>query len=172
MIKVKATNLDKALRRIKTTQNKTLTMTSRIMLFTQKLAEIGVGEASIRFQQAQYDGTNDVIVEFDREAYNKVTVIAKGKATLFIEFGTGIHYPDDHPLASRHGMKRGEYGKKQGKKEKWVYYGEAGTNGTVLRTSDRGDVVRTRGNPASRSMYLASKEIRDNITKIAKEVFA
>ena len=49
---------------------------------------------------------------------NKIAVVAVGSATLFIEFGTGVKYPDNHPEAAEHGMIRGGYGYRLGRLEK------------------------------------------------------
>ena len=54
--------------------------------FTQKLADIGLDYATMSFQRAEYDGTNDVTVSIDAQKPNLVRVVASGKAVLFIEF--------------------------------------------------------------------------------------
>lgn len=171
MVNIEAKNLDKAVKNILQQQTMLKNINRYIEKFTQKLADIGLDYATMSFQRAEYDGTNDVTVSIDVQKPNLVRVVASGKAVLFIEFGTGIYYPDDHPKAKELNMIRGEYGKKQGRKESWVYVGEEGTNGTVIRRGPNGNAVRTRGNPASRSMYLTADEVRDNIQKIAEEVF-
>jgi hypothetical protein len=98
-----------------------------------------------------------------------IAVQASGKAILFIEFGTGVFNPGVHPQANEFGMIRGEYGKGHGKQESWIYVGEPGTNGEVIDSGR--SVVRTRGNNASRSMYDAAEIMRNEIQRIAKEVF-
>lgn len=98
--------------------------------------------------------------------------MAVGKAVLFIEFGTGVTYPDDHPEAGELGMKRGEYGQGHGKQQSWGYYGEPGTNGVLKEKKNGGFVVITHGNPANMPMYETVKELQDRLTEIAKEVFS
>lgn len=171
MVNIEAKNLDKAVKNILQQQSMLKNINRYIEKFTQKLADIGLDYATMSFQRAEYDGTNDVTVSIDAKKPNLIRVVASGKAVLFIEFGTGINYPDDHPKAEELKMIRGEYGQKKGQNESWVYVGEAGTNGNVLRNSPKGDVVRTKGNRASRSMYLTADEVRNNIQKIAEEVF-
>ena len=92
--------------------------------------------------------------------------------TLFIEFGTGVTYPDDHPEAEELGMKRGEYGQGHGKQHSWGYYGDPGTNGVLKEKKNGGFVVITHGNPANMPMYETVKELQDRLTEIAKEVFS
>ena len=87
--------------------------------------------ASVKFSQAVYDGTNDVSVTVEPRGNNVRAVVATGGATLFIEFGAGVTYPDDHPEAEELGMKRGAYGQGHGKQHSWGYYGDPGTNGVL-----------------------------------------
>ena len=47
-----------------------------------------VGEASVRFTTAMYDGTNDVQVRVD-PIDGGYAIVAKGEVVCFIEFGTG-----------------------------------------------------------------------------------
>ncbi|MBP3370845.1 MAG: hypothetical protein J6L85_08840 [Clostridia bacterium] len=170
--KYEVKGFDIALKHLKETVNMASNINSYIEEFTRRLGDIGLQYATLSFQRAQYDGTNDVTVSIEQSRPNVLKIVARGKAVLFIEFGTGIFYPDDHPKAKELNMVRGEYGQKKGQNESWVYVGEAGTHGKVLRYSDSGkQAVRTHGNPASRSMYLTAEEVRNNIQKIAEEVF-
>ena len=91
---------------------------------------------------------------------------------LFIEFGTGVIYPDDHPEAAEHGMTRGSYGKGRGKQKAWGYYGDSGTNGEVKINKKGREVVITHGNPANMPMYETAKELEERLGELAKEVFS
>lgn len=144
----------------------------RAIVFADRLAQEGMEIASIKFSQAVYDGTNDVSVTVEPRGNNVRAVVATGGATLFIEFGTGVTYPDDHPEAEELGMKRGEYGQGHGKQHSWGYYGEPGTNGVLKEKKNGGFVVITHGNPANMPMYETVKELQDRLTEIAKEVFS
>ena len=128
--------------------------------------------ASVKFSQAVYDGTNDVSVTVELRGNNVRAVVATGGATLFIEFGTGVTYPDNHPEARDRNMKRGEYGQGHGKQQSWGYYGEPGTNGVLKEKKNGGIVVITHGNPANMPMYETKKELQFQLTQIAKEVFS
>lgn len=137
--------------------------------FLESLAEIGITCADIKFQNAVYDGTNDVIVDSSAEWIdeNTIAVHASGESILFIEFGTGVYNPGVHPKADELGMIRGEYGKKKGQNKAWVYYGEPGTNGEDLGNGK----VKTHGNDANRCMWDSAENMRQQIANIVKEVF-
>lgn len=136
-----------------------------------RLVEEGYQIASAKFAQAVYDGTNDVSVSTENRGANTRAVVAVGSSVLFIEFGTGVVYPDDHPEADDLGMKRGEYGKGHGKQTSWGYYGEPGTNGELREKKNGSVVVITRGNPANMAMYETVKELEMHLRDLAKEVF-
>ena len=144
----------------------------RAIVFADRLAQEGMEIASVKFSQAVYDGTNDVSVTVEPRGNNVRAVVATGGATLFIEFGTGVTYPDNHPEAEELGMKRGEYDQGHGKQHSWGYYGDPGTNGVLKEKKNGGFVVITHGNPANMPMYETVKELQDRLTEIAKEVFS
>ena len=135
----------------------------------EKLAMIGVQEASVRFTTALYDGVNDVTVSLDSTGKG-YSIIADGNAVAFIEFGTGVYhntsepYPNPRPEGI---VGIGEYGQGKGKRRAWFYKGEPGTNGEVQKNG----VVKTRGSPANMPMWYASEEMRRSILQIAGEVF-
>lgn len=156
--------LKKSLKEYKAWQEK------RVRLFLERLGELGVEIASVKFTTAVYDGANDVNVQIEERGENAIAVVATGNATLFIEFGTGIVYADNHPEAQEHGMTRGSYGAGKGKQNAWGYYGEAGTNGKEVVKSDGRTVVITHGNPANMSMYETAKELEARFKAIAEEV--
>ena len=136
----------------------------------ERLTQEGYEVASAGFASAEYDGTNDVTVSVEDRGKIKA-VVAVGGTVLFIEFGTGVTYPDNHPEARDLGMERGEYGQGRGKQPTWGYYGEPGTNGTVVGERAKGTLVLTHGNPANMPMYNAVKELELRLGEIVKEVF-
>jgi len=141
--------------------------------YMTQLVDLGAEQAAQNFKTAQYDGANDVYVSSSVGKRRKKTVgeiEAFGKATLFIEFGTGITYGSDHPEAHKFGFRPGSYGP-NGLKPTWGYYGEGGTNGAYQKTTARGDLYTTHGNPANRCMYEAGKTVEKLAPKIAREVF-
>ncbi|MFA6851497.1 MAG: hypothetical protein WCS30_14235 [Selenomonadaceae bacterium] len=129
-------------------------------LLCEKLAMIGAQEASIRFSSAMYDGKNDVSVTVSQTA-NGFSIVASGEAVAFIEFGSGVYYngSEPYPEARPTGIVGiGEYGKGYGKRKAWGY-----------RENEK--VVITHGNPAAMPMWYATKEMEQNVLRIAKEVF-
>lgn len=147
-------------------------LTDKTKEFLKALADEGVKIASAKFGQAVYDGTNDVTCQMEDRGENKVAVMAIGSATLFIEFGTGVRYPDNHPEAAENGMVRGAYGYKLGRLEKgWRYTGEPGSNGEVITEGKHAGEIHTYGNPANMSMYLTVRELQDKFEEIARRVY-
>ena len=127
----------------------------------EKLARIGVQEASVRFTTAMYDGVNDssVTLEPIKDGY---CIKAEGRAVAFIEFGAGVYhnpgepYPNPRPAGI---VGIGEYGKGYGKRLAWGFRDESG------------ELVITHGTPAAMPMWYASEEMRSAILKTFKEVF-
>lgn len=135
----------------------------------RELAKLGYDITSFNFTWAAYDGTNDVSCHIEERGENMSAVVAVGEAVLFIEFGTGITFPDNHPEAAEHGMIRGGYGKHQGSNpDGWRYRGDPGTYGV----EEKNGKVHTYGNPANMSMYLAIQDIERDFAEIARRVFA
>ena len=146
----------------------------KVRTLMERLAEIGIEEATVRFANAIYDGTNDVEVTKTPVwiGKNKLAVSATGKSVAFIEFGTGVHYAaESHPQAGDFGFTRGGYGYHLGKLDSWRYSGDPGTNGEVITEGKHRGEVLTHGNPANRALYDSAKEMREQITKIVEEVF-
>lgn len=61
--------------------------------FVRRLAEIGVRVAQSGFSTADYDGVNDVSVSMEKTSAG-YAVVASGETVGFIEFGTGVKYPE------------------------------------------------------------------------------
>lgn len=141
----------------------------------KKLADTGAEKAQERFSGALYAGKNDVFVRTEETGENKRAVVADSNqedpVELFIEFGTGVVWDDNHPEAAQHGMIRGEYGYKLGRHEKWRYKGDPGNLGTVIEEGKHKGEVVTSGNPAAKAMYHSRKTVEEEFTDIAKEVF-
>lgn len=139
-----------------------------------RLAQEGVYVASMKFSQAQYDGTNDAVVFYSSgDKYGTAKVNANGNSVLFIEFGTGVYYADSHPEATQNGMIRGQYGNGHGGNELgWVYEGDPGTYGQPVTVNGvETGRVHTFGNPANMPMYLTVRELESKFADLAKEVF-
>jgi hypothetical protein len=129
--------------------------------FLEKLAYVGLKEASVRFTTAMYDGVNDSSVSMEPTAEG-YCIKAEGKAVAFIEFGAGVYhnpgepYPNPRPEGI---VGIGEYGKGYGKRQAWGF------------RNDSGELVITHGTPAAMPLWYASEEMRSEVVKIFKEVF-
>ena len=161
--------IDTLLREI---ESYTVWLKERSQVLLDRLAQAGFDVASARFAKAAYDGTNDASVSLETRSEGVRAVVAVGASVLFIEFGTGVTYPDNHPQAAELGMKRGEYGQGHGKQSSWGYYGDPGTNGVVKMKKDGSTVVITHGNPANMPMYETVKELEAMLPELVKEVFS
>ena len=126
-----------------------------------RLAMLGATVASIKFSRAIYNGSNDVSVRVD-DTGSVAVIYAEGESVAFIEFGSGIKYGYGHPQAGEFGFgpgtwSDGDEGKGHWDNEHGWWFGSG---------------QHTYGNPPAMAMYSAVKEITENVTKIAKEVFS
>ena len=156
-------NLDKTIKALTEKQNYIAHTYTESLL--RVLGNEAAETANNNFNSAQYDGNNTVhcSCRLYKKKNLKAKVTAYGAPVLFIEFGTGVTYPDDHPMMATMGYTRGTYGKGLGSNSEWIYHGVAGTNGRVIgRDGDGNDIVATKGNPANRCMYNAWKQVQIN----------
>ena len=124
--------------------------------FVRRLAEIGVSVAETGFAPADYDGENDVRVRLVKTS-NGYSVEAFGESVGFIEFGTGVKYPEwDSTNMEYTPPKHGTYGKGQGANPKGWFYGHR---------------QHTYGNQPAEAMRTARDEMVDRVIKIAREVW-
>lgn len=127
----------------------------------QRLAMIGMDEASIRFGTAMYpDHNSEVTIEPTDKGWK---IIASGEDVCFIEFGAGVYYNGSEPYPEPRPpgvVGIGEYGQGKGKQDAWGYY------------DDNGELVITHGTPAAMPMYHASRVMEQELLRIAREVFA
>ena len=173
VIKLKLTSrgIDKAIKELEEWQK---WIEEKTKDFLYELSKEGIQIMSAKFSEAIYDGSNVVTCEIEERGENKVALLAIGTMVLFIEFGTGVKYPDDHPEAHTdgHEMNRGEYGKGKGANPNgWRYVGEAGTQGELSPNARKKSVMHTYGNPANMCMYNTKKELAERFEEIARRVF-
>lgn len=123
-----------------------------------RLAMVGASVASIQFARAIYNGTNDVTVRVDNTG-SVAVIYAEGSAVAFIEFGSGAKYGYGHPEAAKFGTGPGTYpsGKGHWDNPKGWWYGHG---------------QHSYGNPPAMAMYQAREQIVEQVTQIAREVFA
>lgn len=166
-IELSKESCDKALKELQKYQK---TVQAKLEEICKRVAEFGQIRAEIYFSQALYDGIPDTRLSVDK-IDNGYALKASGTTVLFLEFGTGVHYPDDHPKAGELGIKHGTYGKGLGQNDYWFYTGQPGNAGGELAYGHSNSTI-THGNPANMPMYKSSKDMREQIRKIAVEVFS
>jgi hypothetical protein len=147
-------SIEKVIRELERYENWIVEKTN---LLTEKLAVLGGMEATVRFSQAEYTGTNDAQVTVE-PITNGWKITARGGSVFFIEFGAGVYYngTEPYPEPRPSGVVGiGEYGKGHGKQDCWWY----------------GDSQYTHGTPAAMPMYHATRAMEREINRIAAEVF-
>ena len=129
-------------------------------LFVKRLAEIGVSVASTGFEVADYDGVKDVEVSMTQRG-TRAVVKAYGETVGFIEFGTGIRYPEwDNSGMDYAPPKHGTYGKGLGANPKGWFF-----------TPGAGASQHTYGNPPAEAMRTARDVMVERVVQIAREVW-
>ena len=129
-------------------------------LFVKRLAEIGVSVATTGFATADYDGIKDVQVSMTQSGTSAV-VIAYGETVGFIEFGTGVKFPEwDSTGMEYTPPKHGTYGKGHGARPKGWYFKQG-----------EGAVQHTYGNQPAEAMRTARDVMIERVTQIAREVW-
>ncbi len=127
--------------------------------FVRRLKEIGVSVASTGFALADYDGENDVRVT-ETQNGNRALVIAYGATVGFIEFGTGIKFPDYNSSGMSYTPPpHGSYGQGKGANPKGWWFGQ-GSGGR-----------HTYGNPPAEAMRTARDAMVEQVAQIAREVW-
>lgn len=127
--------------------------------FVRRIAELGVSVASTGFATADYDGVNDVQVTMTHSG-DKAVVTAFGEAVGFIEFGTGVRYPEwDASGMEYTPPKHGTYGQGRGKSPHGWFFKQ----GEALR--------HTYGNQPAEAMRTARDTMVERVIQIAREVW-
>ena len=128
--------------------------------FIRRLKELGVSVATVGFASADYDGLNDVLIA-ETQSGNRAAVIAYGETVGFIEFGTGVKYPEwDGSNTDYTPPKHGTYGKGKGANPKGWWF-----------STSPGSSRHTYGNPPAEAMLTARNTMIEQVVQIAKEVW-
>lgn len=130
--------------------------------------EVAYGVMSGHVYSGETIGSLEVVQEAD-----KYILRAASKALLFFEFGAGATYGYGHPMDGDFNMGPGTYPDGKG------HWNDP--NGWWFPTDDPQLIKKydskgqgwghSYGNQPHMPFYLADREIRDNILKVAKEVF-
>ena len=128
--------------------------------FVRRLAEIGLSVARTGFQLADYDGEKDVVVSMNQTG-TQATIVASGQTVGFIEFGTGIRYPEwSGDNTDYTPPEHGTYGKGKGKNSHGWWF-----------TASAGSSQHTYGNMPAEAMLTARDRMVERVVRIAREVW-
>ena len=128
--------------------------------FVKRLAEIGLSVARTGYQVADYDGEKDVVVSMN-QAGTQATIVASGQTVGFVEFGTGLKYPEwSGNNVDFTPPPHGSYGKGKGKNPHGWWF-----------TAGAGASQHTYGNMPAEAMLTARDRMIEQVTRIAREVF-
>ena len=159
-------DIDKAIREMELYK---LDFLAKVDTYRRKIADEIAASASLNFGSATIDHTikgesrkPDVKVSVSDKG-NISVIVADGKDAVWCEFGAGVYYngsvgSSPNPYGNKLGFTIGSYGKGYGKANAWGYY-------------DDGQLIITRGTPASMPMYNAAQEVTKKAIEIAREVF-
>ena len=163
-------DIDRLQRAIQAEQDR---LRSGMKTLVRKAAERGEQYAREGFATAVYDGLQGQdAVSVEASGEYSMTVRAEGPTAHFIEFGTGVKFPDNHPEAAKLGMTRGGYGHGLGRlKGGWRYTGDPGSNGEVITSGPHAGEVHTYGNPANMPMYESAKQVREDSADLIEAIF-
>ena len=159
--------IDRAIRELKQFKQDFL---QKVETYRKRVADEMSSLASLNFSGATMEHTvrgitrkPNVNVSVDNRG-NVSVVVADGEDAVWCEFGAGVYYngsvgSSPNPYGKALGFTIGSYGKGYGKGKAWGYY------------DDTGELVITRGTPATMPMYNAAKEVTKRAIDIAREVF-
>lgn len=137
-------------------------LTEKSSELCRRLAEVGVEVATAEFSAVDYDGDKDFDVVWEEDG-SGCRVVAKGQSVLFLEFGSGAKMGGGHPLNQEFGMGPGTWSEGPQGKGHWD-----DPNGWYV-PGHHG--LKSEGNKPAMGMYLAGKQMREQIETIAREVF-
>ena len=134
----------------------------------KRLADLGLQKATVDYENVAYVGTKDVSLGIV-ETETGYILTAYGSVVLILEFGAGKTFGYGHPQADEFGMGPGTHPDPHYRK----------VNGQLVANWENphgwwvpGLRAKTKGNAPSMAMYHAKQDMRGEIERIAREVFA
>ena len=126
-----------------------------------RLADMGSINVSLGYSRAIYTGPKDTDVTVEDRGNNTYAIVASGETVLILEFGAGVTYGDGHPQAAEFGYGPGTYpGQTHAMDPRGWYLPKEKGGG------------HTFGNAPSMTMYQTAKDLREDLERIAREVFS
>jgi hypothetical protein len=162
-------SIDKAIKQLQEYKKDFL---AKEQIFIKRLAEIGVSVATSLYEIADYDGDKDVVVEIVNISDTKKAVKASGKTVGFIEFGTGVKYPEwDSSGMQYTPPEHGTYGKGHGANPKGWWFNGGGGYYDPAKDKSGNLATHTYGNPPAEAMLTARNTMIEQVVQIAREVW-
>ena len=152
-----AASIDAAIKQIEAYQK---SLSVKAKQICERLAFAGAVQVSLGFASAIYNGEKDFNVTVE-DIPNGYRIVADGETALILEFGAGATYGYGHPQADEFGMGPGTYpdGKGHWNDPRGWWIPKANGGG------------HTYGNPPAMPMYRASRQMREDVERVAREVF-
>lgn len=136
----------------------------------EKLSQLGYQTAYLIMNEHIYSGDTIGSLNVEEVGPAKYILKAGSEALLFFEFGAGIN-GGGHPLAGEFGFGPGTYpGKGHWNNPHGWFYPTDDPDLIVKYGKDKQGLGHSYGNPPHMPMYLASREMRDELLNAAKEV--
>lgn len=157
--------------RLKSLGNDSPQFIDKLHRVMQELVNYGLGQAQLYLANAVYDGTPDYHIRINWISPTACTLTTYGDTVAFMEFGTGIVYPDNHPKAPEFGAVRGEYGYKLGRHWTWRYPASHGAGTNAVPDQSHPGYLLTHGNPANKIMYNTGKDMHAKVREILAKEF-
>ena len=160
-------DINRAIRELESFKQKFL---EKVDIYRKRITEEIATQVSLNFEGAVVDDTvkngtrkPDVTVNVSERGSISIVVV-DGEDAVWCEFGAGVYHngsvgSSPNPYGNELGLTIGSYGKGFGKQQAWGYY------------SETGELVITRGTPASMPMYNAVQTVTSKAITIAREVF-
>lgn len=160
-VTVNVTGIDETVSRLRQYQERVKQKKNELC---NRLASLGATNVSILFSRAFYTGDNDFTVTVE-ESNGGYVIAVSGQSVAFVEFGAGITYGSGHPMAAQFGAGPGTYpGQKHAFDPKGWYLPKE------KRAAD--GTKHTYGNPPAMPMYNTVQELKQEMARVAREVFS
>ena len=163
-ITVNIHGLDEAIRRLEEYGNRLHQQQDELC---RRLAEMGATNVSLQFARAIYTGDKDFSVTVE-DAPNGYQIVVSGQSVAFVEFGAGITYGYGHPQAAEFGVGPGTYPGQTHAMTGEGWYLPKSKQGSNTEDASR----HTYGNPPNMPMYNTAQDLKQEIARVAREVFS
>lgn len=147
----------------------------RVFNVLNEIGKYATQQMQSYFNSAEYAGYNDVKCSYDftmGTKWKRVHIYANGKATLFIEFGTGVHF--NHPRnyggkVPKGVCKIGTYGLGLGSEHLWRYRYNGMNQGNGW-LEDNGKWVDTMGNKPNECVWKTIQDLQKYIPTLISQM--